>query len=141
MHAKPSATPLGSVRGRVLWIGLGGVLTILAVVGAVLPVMPTTIFALGAAASFSKGSPRLERWLLEHPWLGPSVLAWRSERAIPLRARCLALVSMAASAAVVAATAPLTVAVGVGVVLVPVALYVGTRPSPSVSRPGLTASS
>lgn len=122
-----------SPRGAapVLWNLLGAACVALALVGALLPVMPTTVFALGAAASFSKGSPRLERWLLQHRVLGPSILAWRHERAIPTSARRAAVVSMGASALLVGATAPMPVVVGVVTVLAAVALYVGTRPSPT----------
>lgn len=119
---------------KVLWILAGLVLTGLAVLGAFLPVMPSTVFALGAAACFARSSPRLEAWLLGHPRLGPSVRAWRAERAIPTSAKVVAVVSMTASGLFVALTAPPAVAAGVGVVLLACALYVGTRPAP-----GLTA--
>lgn len=119
----------GLARG--LWIAAGLVLTGLAIVGALLPVMPTTVFVLGAAACFSKGSPRLESWLLDHPVLGPSLRNWRAERAIPRPAKIAAVTSMTGSAVLVAFAAPVAVAVGVITVLAGVATYVVTRPSPS----------
>jgi uncharacterized membrane protein YbaN (DUF454 family) len=67
----------------------------LGLAGIVLPVLPTTPFVLLAAACFSRGSSRCERWLLEHPRFGPLVRDWRQYRAIPLRAKQLAFVMMA----------------------------------------------
>ncbi|PXW96670.1 hypothetical protein C7444_106192 [Sphaerotilus hippei] len=83
------------VRGG--WLVLGGVSLVLGFVGLFLPLLPTTPFVLLAAACFSRGSERCERWLLEHPRFGPSIRDWREHRALPLRAKQLAIVMMAVS--------------------------------------------
>ena len=70
------------------------------VVGIVLPVLPTTPFVLLAAYCFSRGSARYEQWLLAHPRFGPMVRDWRANRAVPLRAKKLALVMMLLSSVV-----------------------------------------
>jgi uncharacterized membrane protein YbaN (DUF454 family) len=57
--------------------------------------LPTTPFVLLAAFCFSRGSTRVERWLLEHPRFGPMIADWRERRAVPLRAKQLATVMMA----------------------------------------------
>lgn len=71
----------------------------LGIIGIAVPVMPTVPFVLLAAFCFSRGSPRCERWLLEHPRLGPPVRAWRHERAVPLNVKRWAILSMALGSA------------------------------------------
>lgn len=79
---------------------LAGLLSLLAgIVGIFLPLLPTAPFVLLAAFCFSRGSQRLEAWLLNHPRFGPMVHAWRRNHAVPLRAKQLATVMMAASSA------------------------------------------
>lgn len=87
-------------RGRrIAFRLLGWALVALAAVGAVLPIMPTTIFLIGAAWAFGRSSPRLEAKLLNHPRFGPALRAWREHGAISRRAKLCACAGMAAGAA------------------------------------------
>ncbi|MFC7498566.1 YbaN family protein [Enterovirga sp. GCM10030262] len=54
----------------------------LGAVGLFLPLLPTVPFVLLAAFFLSKGSPRLERWLLRHRQFGPPIRAWRDSGSI-----------------------------------------------------------
>ncbi|MEZ5381284.1 MAG: YbaN family protein [Microthrixaceae bacterium] len=63
---------------RWLWAAAGLVLVGVGGLGAVVPGLPSTVFLLGAAACFSRSSPRLERWLLGLPVLGRVVTDWRA---------------------------------------------------------------
>ena len=115
---------------RALWLAAGVVALGLGIVGVILPVMPGTVFLILAAACFARGSPRLERWLLAHPTLGPAVVAWRRDGVIPPRAKLFAFAGMAASIVIVALSDAPPVALASTVALVAAgALYVGTRPS------------
>lgn len=82
---------------RVLWLVAGFVALATGIVGAFLPLLPTTPFVLLAAWCFSRGSARWEHWLLTHRRWGPMVRDWRAHRAVPLRAKQLATVMMTAS--------------------------------------------
>jgi uncharacterized membrane protein YbaN (DUF454 family) len=77
---------------------LAGTLALgLGVLGAFLPILPTTPFVLLAAACYVRCSPRFHRWLLRQPFFGTVIRDWQRQRAIPRRARRLALLMMAVS--------------------------------------------
>lgn len=76
--------------GRTGFLIAGCMLVVLGVVGAFLPVMPTTVFLIGATWCFARSSPRLEAWLLDHPRFGASLRAWREHGSIPRRAKVFA---------------------------------------------------
>lgn len=79
---------------RFAWLLAGTISLITGIVGIVVPLLPTTPFVLLAAWCYSRGCARCERWMLDHPRLGPMVRDWRSHRAVPLRAKQLATVMM-----------------------------------------------
>ena len=84
---------------RALWAVAGLAALATGIVGAFLPLLPTTPFVLLAAWCFSRSSARLERWLVEHRQFGPMVHEWRARRAIPRRAKRLAWAMMAVGSA------------------------------------------
>jgi uncharacterized membrane protein YbaN (DUF454 family) len=79
---------------RVFYFCLGWVLVALGVLGAVTPLLPTTIFLIGAAGCFARSSPRLEAWLLDHPTFGKTLREWRAEGAISRPAKIMACAGM-----------------------------------------------
>ena len=85
---------------RGLWITAGALALATGLVGIFLPVLPTVPFVLLAAYCFSNGSPRCERWMLEHRHFGPMVRDWRANRSVPLRVKQIATLSMAGGAAI-----------------------------------------
>jgi L-threonylcarbamoyladenylate synthase len=87
---------------RWLWMAAGCAALLLGGIGLFLPLLPTVPFVLLAAWCFSRGSRRWERWMLQHPRLGPIVRDWREHRAVPLRAKQLATAMMAVSSAIAA---------------------------------------
>lgn len=115
---------------RYVYIALGWLFVGLGVIGAVLPVMPTTIFLLAALWAFARGSRRFHDWLYTHPRFGAPLQAWDRHRVIRPAAKTAAILTMAASVLVVwlVSAGPLVPAV-VAVVLAGVAIYILTRPS------------
>ncbi len=103
----------------------------LGVVGAFVPVLPTTIFLIIALWAFSKSSLRLHRWLYSHPRFGASLRAWHAHRVIPVRAKLAAVSMMAASLTYVAlfVAEGWALPMGLAAVLGAVAAYIVTRPS------------
>ena len=69
--------PRSSRPVRAVFAVLGTVFLALALVGIVVPVLPTTPFLLLAAACYARASARLYAWLLGQPTLGPIIERWR----------------------------------------------------------------
>ena len=84
---------------RHLFLIAGFLSLALAVIGALLPVMPTTVFVILAAYCFTRSSPRMERKLLEHPKFGPHIVRWRERGAISRAGKKAATIAFAISIA------------------------------------------
>ncbi|NQY27121.1 MAG: YbaN family protein [Piscirickettsiaceae bacterium] len=63
-------------------IALGWFFIILAVIGALLPLLPTTPFLIIALACFAESSPRFHRMLLKNKWFGPPLAQWERSKTI-----------------------------------------------------------
>lgn len=132
--------PLQAARGaqalvRALWFGLGVVSVALAMLGIVLPLLPTTPFLLLAAYAFGRSSDRWRRWLLEHPTFGPPIADWRRSGAISRRAKGAAVLTMLAAVGFsLVLQVPLWVLALQGVAFVGVCLFILTRPEPPPER-------
>lgn len=114
---------------RLLWRSLAVVMLMLAVLGVVLPVMPTVPFLLVAAWAGGKGWPALEAWLLDHAHFGPHIRRWRARGAVPRRAKWLATIMMSCSAVMMQFTPlPLWVRISVPAVMATVAVWLWLRP-------------
>ena len=63
----------------------------LGILGAFLPVLPTTPLLLLSAALFLRGNRRLYDWLMNHPKLGVYISNFMKHKAIPLRVKVVAV--------------------------------------------------
>ena len=66
----------------------------LGLIGAVLPVLPTTPFILLSAYCFSKSSDRFYNWLINIPAFGKSIQNWNEKGSISRRAKVLCFISI-----------------------------------------------
>ena len=85
---------------RHLYLVGGFVCLGLAIIGAILPLMPTTVFVILAAYCFARSSPKLEARLLDHPRFGPHIARWRDHGAISRTGKRAAAAAFAVSIAV-----------------------------------------
>jgi uncharacterized membrane protein YbaN (DUF454 family) len=86
-------------RGRLqrgVFVVLGLFFVGLGVLGAFLPVLPTTPFVLLASACFIRSSPALNRWLLRSRLFGPFLRDWHRHRGVRLHVKIIAVSVLAA---------------------------------------------
>lgn len=115
---------------RLLFLTLGWLFVALGVIGAFLPVLPTTPFLLLAVACFARSSPRLEAWLMNHPKFGPPLRNWREKGAISRQAKIMAISLMAVSYAIFwfGTSPPFWQAALVAALMIGPAIFMLTRP-------------
>lgn len=139
MRAAPDILRKRGPAGRVIrtgWLLLGLLCVGLGLVGAFVPLLPTTIFMILAAGCFARSSPRLEAWLLDHPRFGPALRAWRAEGAIPLagkRAACIGITIGYGLFWIGARPGP-GLALAVAVMMAACAAWIVTRPLPKADQ-------
>lgn len=93
----PAVRPHRSRLVRGILIAVGTILVGIGILGMFLPLLPTTIFLLGAAACYARASERFYQRLLANRLCGPFIREWRQHRTVPRRARRTALLLIVAS--------------------------------------------
>ena len=115
---------------RQTYFVLGLLNVALGVLGAFLPLLPSTCFFIFAAYFFSQSSERMETWILQHPRFGPTVVQWRKNRSIPFPAKIMASIGMSLSFAVLFWSGRSPVFLGFSALFLGLsALFVWTRPT------------
>ena len=70
---------------------------VLAVIGVVLPGLPTVPFLLLTAWFAARGSERLHHWLYEHPKLGKLLIDWEQQGAVSRASKVTAVILLMVS--------------------------------------------
>ncbi len=119
------STPLNRLLKAlgVLFLGLGAL-------GIFLPLLPTTIFWIIAVWCFASSAPELKRWIHDHPQFGSGVRNFTDHGVLSGRGKIYALSGMYGGLGLSAWLFQMAPAwwAGIGVGLLPVALYLITRP-------------
>lgn len=114
---------------------LGFVLLGCGFIGIWLPLLPTTIFLIGAVACFARSSPVLQRYLLSHAKFGPPLRDWFNEGAISSTGKAAALFGMGIGMAIIILTVDsLTITCIASVVMLASGWFVMSRPTPARER-------
>ena len=92
MDLRPTTDPFRSF----LYVAGGWLCMGLAVVGALLPLVPTTPFLLLASWCFYRGSPRIHAWLHRSKWFGPTLDDWQHYHGIRQTMKRRAILMVAA---------------------------------------------
>jgi hypothetical protein len=82
---------------KLLYLSAGLACTGLGIIGAFVPVLPTTPFLLVALWAFSKSSPRLRNWLYNHARYGKTLQDWFDYGVISPRIKVIAITALAFS--------------------------------------------
>ena len=91
-------SPSVQSKAKILLLKVTGLFCVgLAILGAILPVLPTTVFLIMAAACFAKSSPRMQKKLLANKTFGPLIIDWQQHRSIPKKAKRMALLTIGLS--------------------------------------------
>jgi hypothetical protein len=129
-----------SSLARLLWTACGTLSLACGAVGVVLPLLPTTPFLLLSAFAFARSSPRLHRWLVEHPQFGVLIDDWYRHGAINRSAKLCSVGFMMV-------TPPITWMIGAPgwalaiqiIILLGAAIFVVTRPEGAKSDKSTTS--
>ncbi|MEA9355903.1 YbaN family protein [Bacteriovorax sp. PP10] len=124
---------------KIVLLTLGHFFLALGIVGAFLPVLPTTPFLLLAAYFYSKSSEKIHNWLMNHKYLGPSLKDWHERGVIGIKSKWVAtiMLGLIISWRIPTLDIPLAIKIFASSVLVGVLVFIWTRPS-SASKKDLT---
>jgi uncharacterized membrane protein YbaN (DUF454 family) len=118
---------------KLIWFIIGWISFILGIIGAFLPIIPTTPFLILSAFLFSKSSPRFHKWVVNLPIAGQGIRDWQQYRVIRNRAKILCSTMILVSLTLIHMNVkiPLFIKIFVTLILVAVGLFVVTRKSKS----------
>lgn len=137
---RPATRVHPKITHRMAFLCLGLVALGLGLLGAFLPLLPTTPFLIVAAWCFARSSQKLHDWLYDHPRFGDLLRNWEAHRVIPAWAKICSVSAMTASFAYMAffRDMPAWLLAVTGAVLLGVAAYILSKPSnpPPAEREG-----
>jgi len=79
---------------RIILIIAGSLFVGIGVIGIFVPLLPTTVFFILAAACFVRSSEKMYNWLLENKHFGHYIKSYMENRAMPKKAKVMSITMM-----------------------------------------------
>jgi uncharacterized membrane protein YbaN (DUF454 family) len=116
---------------KIVLLTFGHFFLVLGIIGAFLPVLPTTPFLLLAAYFYSKSSDSIHKWLMNHKFLGPPLRDWHNSGVIGMKAKWIAtiMLGLVIVLRIPTLSIPLAIKILASSVLVGVLVFIWSRPS------------
>lgn len=116
---------------KMTYLVIGHLCLILGIIGAFIPVLPTTPFLLLAAFLYSQSSPKLHQWIISHKYLGPPVKDWQERGVIGLKAKIIAtvMITMVIGLRFPSLAVNMWIKISATTILIAVLIFIWTRPS------------
>ncbi len=73
---------------KYIFSGIGFSAAAFGIIGAFVPLMPTTCFLIVAVWAFSKSNPIVAKRILSHPQFGPTLNNWMTYKSIDRKTKC-----------------------------------------------------
>lgn len=108
---------------KFFWKMLGFFCLGMAYVGVVTPGIPFSIFLVGAAYCFARGSKKMEDWLYGHKYFGPFLYNWEKKSVFPQKGKYAMIAVMSSSLLIMSFTVPLKGVIYSGVCMLLVAVW------------------
>lgn len=114
---------------KAFWFTLGIILLGIAYLGVILPGIPWSTPAVGAAICFAKSSDRMSKWIYSHPLFGPFLIGWQEKKIFPTKFKYFMIVTMLTTLAILwFTTGNVTAAISSSIFMILVAIWAWRYP-------------
>ncbi len=115
---------------KIIYNTIGSVALMLGLLGALLPLLPTTCFILLASWAFAKSSPTFHNWMYYRSPFAKSIQNWDQNKIIPNRVKIIASLSILASFTFsVIYIENIYVLIALGLILIAVLMFIISKPA------------
>jgi uncharacterized membrane protein YbaN (DUF454 family) len=79
---------------RIMWISFGFLMVAMGILGAILPILPGTVFFIIAAICFAKSSEKFYKMLIHNKYVGPHLQNYLEDKFIPIKTKIIIISSL-----------------------------------------------